>query len=132
MAASEASVPIDVAGTLIAEAALLLERLDRRRVRSSAALLDRAAGAAHVTRALSAADADYLRALSCRSWRRHRAELDLPVRLLERLGDRIDERVARPELLDSAIRWEIGAVLSGRSMSSWGSETVLAGFRQLS
>jgi hypothetical protein len=132
IAASEASVPIDVAGTLIAEAALLLERLDSRRVRSSASLLDRAAAASRATRALNAADADYLRALMCRSWRRHRAELDLPIRLLERLGDRIDGRVARCELLESAVRWEIAAVLSGRSMSSWGSETVLAGFRQLS
>lgn len=125
-------MPIDVAGTLVAEAALLLERLDRRRVRSSATLLDRAAGSSRATKALSAASADYLRALSCRTWRRHRSELDLPVRLIERMGGRIDACVSRHELLESAIRWEIAAVLSDRSMSSWGSETVLAGFRQLS
>jgi hypothetical protein len=131
VAAAASSVPVDVAGTLIAEAALLLERLDRRRVRSSAALLDRAAGASRPTQALSAGAADYLRALSCRSWRRNQPELDLPVRVLERIDGRADELLARCELLEGAIRWEIAAVLSDRTMGSWGSETVLAGFRGL-
>ncbi len=129
LAAAEASVPVDIAGTLIAEAGLLLERLDRRRIRSPARLLDRAAGSSRVTQALSASGADYLRALSSRTWRRNQPELDLPARLLERIGDRGDELLARTELLESAIRWEIAALLGNRTMSCWGSETVLAGFR---
>jgi hypothetical protein len=129
LAAAEASMPVDVAGSLIAEAALLLERLDRRRIRSAATLLDRAAARSRATSGLSAAGADYLRALSCRTWRRNQPELDLPVRLLERLDGRADRLVGRTELIESAIRWEIAAVLTGRTMSCWGSETVLAGFR---
>lgn len=129
LAAAAESLPVDVAGTLIAEATLLLERLDRRRIRSAAALLDRAAGRSRPTGALSAASADYLRALSCRTWRRNQPELELPLRVLERLDDRADELLARTELLASAIRWETAALLADRTMSCWGAETVLAGFR---
>lgn len=128
LAAAEASLPVDVAGTLVAEAALLLERLDGRRIRGAGALLDRAAGRSRPTQALSAGSADYLRALSCRTWRRNQPELDLPLRVLERAGNRAGELVARTELLEGAIRWEIAAVMRGRTMSCWGSETVLAGF----
>ena len=128
IAAADASVPIDLAATLICEGSLLLEQLGRRRVRSAGALLDRVARSSRVTRALGAANADYLRALSCRSWRRHCPELEVPVRLLARLGD-VDERLSHCELLGSAIRWEIGALLSERTMGSWGTESVLAGFR---
>lgn len=109
---------------------MLLERLNGRRVRSAGALLDQAAGSSRVTRALSAANADYLRALSCRSWRRHRGELDIPARVLARTGTGLEQRLGRCELLDSAIRWEIAAVLAGRSMGTWGSEVVLAGFHR--
>jgi hypothetical protein len=98
-------------------------------VRSPAALLDRAAARSRATQALSAASADYLRALSCRTWRRNQPELDLPVRLLDRLAGREGEVLAHVELIESAIRWEIAAVLTGRTMSCWGSETILAGFR---
>ena len=65
-------------------------------------------------------------------WRRNQPELDLPVRLLERLDGRLEQLVGRCDLLESAIRWEIAAVISDRSIGSWGSETVLAGFRRLS
>jgi len=128
LAAAEASLPVDVAGTLIAEGALVLERLESRRIRSAAALLDRAAGRSRATQALSAASADYLRALSCRTWRRNQPELDLPLRLLERIGGRADALLVRTELLEGAIRWELAALLSGRTMSCWASETALAGF----
>lgn len=123
-------MPLDVAATLICEAGLLLDRLNGRRVRSADALLNQAAGSSRVTRALTAANADYLRALGCRSWRRHRGELDLPVRVLRRIGDELEQRLARLDLLEPAIRWEIGAVLADRSMGSWGSEVILAGFRR--
>lgn len=125
IASAEAEVPIDVAATLICEAALLLERLEARRVRCPVALLDRAAGRSRVTRALDPASADYLRALGCRSWRRHRGEIELPVRLLARAGARLDERLERSELLEPAIRWEIGALLAARSMGTWGTEVAL-------
>lgn len=127
IASADASVPLDVAATLICEAGLLLDRLEQRRVRCARSLLDQAACSSRVTRALTAANADYLRALSCRSWRRDRSELDLPVRVLARVGDRLEQRLARCELLEAAIRWEIGALLSERSMGNWGSEVVLAG-----
>ncbi len=82
-----------------------------------------------MTRALSAANADYLRALSCRSWRRDRGEIDIPARTLTRAGDELEGFLAHGELLESAIRWEIGALLADRSMSSWGTEVVLGGFQ---
>lgn len=129
IASAEASLPVDVAATLVCEAALLLERLEHHRVRGARALLDQAAGSSRVTRALSGSNADYLRALGCRSWRRHIVELDLPVRVLSRLGDRVEERLGRCDLLEPAIRWEIGALLCERTMGAWGSEVVLAGFR---
>ncbi len=107
---------------------MLIERLSRRRVSRARELLDRAASASRVTQALSAANADYLRALSCRSWRRDRAEIDLPVRVLARAGERLEAYLADGELLESAIHWEIGALLAERSMASWGTEVVLGGF----
>ena len=129
IAAAEASVPVDVAATLIAEASLLLERLSHHRLSGALGLLDRAAGSSRVTRALSSGDADYLRALSCRSWRRQVAEIDLPTRVHSRLGDEIEARLAHTELLESAIRWETAALLCGRTVGNWGSDVVLGGFR---
>lgn len=108
---------------------MLLDRLSSRRVSHARELLDRAASGNRVTRALSTANADYLRALSCRTWRRDRAELDVPTRLLARVGDSLEGYLCRGELLESSIRWEIGALLSERSMASWGTEAVLGGFQ---
>lgn len=129
IAGAEAALPVDVAATLVAEAALLLERLDGHRLRGARELLDRAAGSSRVTRALTSSSADYLRALSCRSWRRHVAELDLPVRVSSRLGDRVEERLGRCDLLDAAVKWEIAALLCERTMGNWGSDVALGGFR---
>jgi len=129
LAAADARVPLDVAATLLCEAGLLLERLHRRRVSHARELLDRAAAAGRVTRALPTAEADYLRALTCRRWRRDRGEIDLPARIAARVGDGIDGYLTRGELLESAIRWEIGALLAGRSMASWGTEAVLGGYQ---
>lgn len=122
-------MPLDVAATLLCEAGLLLDRLGRRRVTHARELLDRAAASSRVTRALPTAEADYLRALTCRRWRRDRGEIDLPSRIAARIGDRLDECLSRGELLESAIRWEIGALLAGRSMASWGTEAVLGGYQ---
>jgi hypothetical protein len=129
LAAADARVPLDVAATLLCEAGLLLERLDSRRVSHARELLDRAASSSRVTRALSSGNADYLRALSCRSWRRDRGEIDVPLRVLNRVGDRFEALISRAELLESSVRWEVGAVLAERSMCSWGTEVVLGGFQ---
>lgn len=133
LASADSAVPLDVAATLICEAGLLLERLDRRRISCPSSLLDRAASASRLARPLGAADADYLRALCCRSWRRSRDEPDLPVRLIDRIGagsaERVVEHLERVELLERAIRWEIAAIGAGSRMAGWGCEAVLAGFR---
>lgn len=129
LAAADAGVPLDVAATLLCEAGLLLDRLGRRRLAHARDLLDRAAAGSRVTRALSAAHADYLRALSCRSWRRGRAELHIPSRVLAATGERLDGYLSRGELLESAIRWEIGALLAERSMACWGTEVGLGGLQ---
>ena len=129
LAAAEASVPIDVAATLVSEAAVLLERLGGRRLRSPRELLDRAAGTSRVACALSASHADYLRALSCRSFRRQVAELDVPSRVAGLLGDRADELLGRCELLEEAIAWERASLLSERTMGTWGTGVVLGGLR---
>lgn len=129
IASADARVPLDVAATLLCEASLLLERLDARRVSHARELLDRAASGSRVTQALSTANADYLRALSCRSWRRDRGEIDVPAKVMSKVGDRLDSFLCRGELLESSIRWEIGAVLAERSMCSWGTEVVLGGFQ---
>lgn len=129
LAAADARVPLDVAATLLCEAGLLLDRLGRHRVSHARDLLDRAASGSRVTRALSAAHADYLRALSCRSWRRDRADLEIPARILAAAADRLDDFLARGEMLESSIHWEIGALLAERSMVSWGTEVGLGGFQ---
>lgn len=131
IAAVATAVPIDVAATLICEAGLLLERLEQRRIGGALSLLDRAAAAGCATRSLGAADADYLRALGRRSWRRHGDALGVPVRVLERIGGagEIEARMGHVELLEPAIRWEVGALLTGSRMGSWGCEAILAGFR---
>lgn len=129
LAAAEASVPVDVAATLVTEAAILLERLGGRRLRSPRELLDRAAGSGRVTRALSASHADYLRALSCRCFRRQVGELDLPSRVANLLGERPDELLGRCELLEEAIAWERASLLSERTMGTWGTGVVLGGLR---
>lgn len=129
VAGAAASVPVDVAATLISEAALLLECLSHHRLNGASGLLDRAAGSSRVTRALSSASADYLRALSCRSWRRQVGEIDLPVRVQARLGDEVDLRLGQSELLESAIRWEQAALLCERTIGNWGSDVLLGGFR---
>lgn len=129
LAGAGASVPLDVAATLIAEAALLLESLDARRLSRGRELLDRAARSSRVTRALSSSSADYLRALSCRSWRRQAAEVDLPVRVTSRISAEPGRYLARDDLLEDAIRWETAALLCERSMANWGTDVVLGGFR---
>lgn len=91
-------------------------------------VLDRAARSSRASRALTSSSADYLRALSCRSWRRQVGELDLPVRVSSRIGDRPERFLARCDLLEDAIRWETAALLSGLTMGGWGSNLVLGGF----
>ena len=129
LAAAESSVPVDLAATLVTEAAVLLERLGTHRLRSPRELLDRAARAGRITRALSASHADYLRALSCRSFRRQVGELDLPSRVVNLLGERPDELLGRCELLEEAIAWERASLLSERTMGTWGTGVVLGGLR---
>jgi len=129
MAGAELSVPVDVAATLVLEATLLLDRLGNHRLTRAAELLDRASRASRVTRALSSANADYLRALSCGSWRRQVGELDVPVRVVTRVAESIDTRLTRLDLLEPAIRWEMAALLCDRTMVNWGSDVVLGGFR---
>lgn len=82
-----------------------------------------------MTRALSAADADYLRALTCRHWRRDRGEIDLPARVMARVGERLSDYLGHGELLEPAIRWEVGALLAERSLTCWGAEVVLGGYQ---
>jgi hypothetical protein len=129
IAGGDLDLPVDVAGTLLLEATLLLDRLGAHRLTRARELLDQAARSSRVTRALSTANADYLRALGCRSWRRQVGELDVPVRVASRVGDTADERLARVELLEPALRWEMAALLCDRTMANWGSDVVLGGFR---
>lgn len=127
--AADARIPLDVAATLLCEGRLLLERLHRRRVSHAREMLDRAAATGRVTRALSTADADYLRALTCRRWRRDRGEIDIPAAIMARVGERLDDYLSHGELLESVIRWEIAALLAERSMASWGTEAILGGYQ---
>lgn len=129
MAAAESSVPIDVAATLVSEAALLLERLGGHRLRSPREVLGRAAESSRVTRALAASQADYLRALSCRSFRRQVGEIDIPTRLAAALGERVDDLIGRCDLLEEAISWERASLLAGSTMGAWGTGVVLGGLR---
>ena len=107
---------------------LHLPKLSGQQFRSHQ-LLDQAARSSKVTRALSASSADYLRALSCRSWRRQATELDLPGRLASRLGEAAERHLARLDLLESAVRWETASLLCERTMANWGRAVVLGGFR---
>lgn len=129
MAGADASLPVDIAASLVSEAALLLERLETSRRTRVRDVLDRAARSSRVTRALSSTSADYLRALSCRSWRRQVAELDLPVRVVAGLGEEPDRLLGRCDLLEDAIRWETAALLCGRTMGEWGSGVIRGGMR---
>ncbi len=129
MSCADLSLPVDVGATLLLEATLLLDRLGHHRLTRARELLDQAARSSRVTRVLSSAGADYLRALSCRGWRRQVGELDVPVRVASRLDGDVDARLARLELLESAIHWETAAILCERTMGNWGSDVVLGGFR---
>jgi hypothetical protein len=115
-----ANVPIDVAATLLWEAALLLSRLEAVGIPQPDALLDEAAAERKVSCALSAAESDYLRALTQVRWRRHAKAIAVPIRLLTPLRS-IEPRVlTTPPRLQSTVAWEAAALLGGMTMAEWG------------
>lgn len=113
--AEAAHLPLDLAVRLLVEAALVRDDLASRGG-AHEEYLDMAAGAAMVSRRLSAAEADYLRALRRRDF--VSTLPTLPVRLIGRL-DRIDLAQALAGDARRAARWEIAALLEGRTMLEW-------------
>ena len=111
-------VPLDLAATLLVEACLALDWLE-------------AAGAANFTVtsgppvALSAAEADYLRALTVgRKPGRSQPPLgdvtvSVPVRLVARCSPDLLPRAAADVDLKAAIHWEAGALREGLMMGEW-------------
>lgn len=87
--------------------------------------LDGAARAARVLMPLSAAEADYVSALTQGRWKRRSSLVLVPTRMLARLRSASAEAIFDPDLLRSAIAWERAAVLSGLTMTEWG---ISAGF----
>ena len=130
LAAADARVPLDVAATLLCEASLLLERLDGRRVSHARELLDRAASSSRVTRALLGRQRRLPpRAQLPRAGAATGARSTSPNGFSSASATASTIFLHRSELLESSIRWEIGALLAERSMCSWGTEVVLGGFQ---
>lgn|GEM_PF-6451261 len=128
-AAAAYGLSADVALTLLAEAAWLQQQLENLGGYGLVRALDEHAQALlRVERALSAAEADYLRTLvmsqrrSVKASPRQRAAV--PVRLLGRVDP--DVLIATDEALARSVSWEAAAVLARMSMSEWGLREALA------
>jgi hypothetical protein len=124
-AAAEATLAIDVAGTILLEAALVvMDAADAGR-----ALATPARGPV-VRRALPAAEADYLRSITMRrppcAAGPPPTTISVPVRLTGRLVE-IDAEAALVSVeIEIALAWEIAAVAAGRTMSEWALWTLLS------
>jgi hypothetical protein len=119
--AGSTSIDANLAAVLIVERSLLnleLQSLSLPRVTSR---LDAQAKEALVEMELTAASADYLRALTCSATATGApaGALKLPMRLSDRILRFGLDQLVRPNLLKSAISWERASVLSGQTMSEW-------------
>lgn len=108
-----------LAARLLLEAALLRHDLRRMGRPGDEAVLDEAARAARVSRRMSAAEADYLRALRAPARRERSGAVTVAVRLLARL-DEIDLVATVRGDAQQAARWEAAALMEGRTMLEWG------------
>ncbi|MDW5597224.1 hypothetical protein VSS74_22950 [Conexibacter stalactiti] len=121
-AAATAGVEFELAVRLCAEAALV--RDDLRAVGAGVGALDALAGAAVVATRVDASDCAYLRRLTRRGAQERRTLGDavivgLPARLSARLlAVDVDDLLANADV-ESALAWEIAAVLDGRTISEW-------------
>jgi hypothetical protein len=125
-AADLAAQSPSLAGRLLLEAALLRHDLTRIGRSDDEVVLDEAARAARVSRRMSAADADYLRALRAPARREPGGAVTVAIRLLARLDD-IDVVVALGGDAQQAARWEAAALMQGRTMLEWGLLVALRG-----
>jgi hypothetical protein len=119
---TETSVP------LLVERALLLEDFAARGLSARAARLDDVASTAEVEIELSEPQSAYMRVLSIGNAGRvggHPRILPVPMRLIERLGERGLADRLDPSPLRAAVVWECAAVLSGRTMSEWAAFAML-------
>jgi hypothetical protein len=124
--ANAARVSTDIAGTVLLEAAIVVNDAGA----SARTPLRAAASSTGVRRRLTAAEADYLRALTMR--RRESAPvaapatLSLPVRLVGIVADMdVDAAIDAVEI-DAALSWETAALISGRTMAEWAFRVLLA------
>lgn len=121
VAAAAAGLDTNLAAVLIVERRLIEVEFGLARRDLDLPRLDDAAAAAQVEMELSAASADYLRALRPRVGASSPAPASF--RLPMRLGDRILrvglERLLRPQVLESAVSWERASMLAGQTMSEW-------------
>lgn len=118
--AATAGVAVDLAAALMLEAQLLLEDLEAFGAAPPPA---QPTSAARVTRRLSAAEADYLRALTLRRRLPKSGappkRLVLPVRLLPHADPRRLARAAEGDL-GRTLDWEVAALLAGMTLREWG------------
>jgi hypothetical protein len=125
--ANAARVSTDIAGTVLLEAAIVVNDVG---VGARTPLRAAASSTAGVRRRLTAAETDYLRALTMR--RRESAPvaapatLSLPVRLVGIVADMdVDAAIDAVEI-DAALAWETAALISGRTMAEWAFRVLLA------
>ena len=104
---------------LLLEAALLREDLRRPGLLRDLTALDGAARAMRVRRRMSAAEADYLRALRVSPHSKAVGVVTVPVRLLGRLSE-LELGAAFAEDARRAVAWEAAALIDGRTMIEWG------------
>jgi hypothetical protein len=86
--------------------------------------LNRAAAGARASRPLGDGEASHLRRLTQRSSRPvvelpARLEVKLDERTSTRVGDSLDESAIRPAVVAEMIRWQVAALLEGRTLGEW-------------
>jgi hypothetical protein len=126
-AAHDAGVSVDIAGTVLLEAGIVVNDAG---VEAPAALTAAASSNGGVRRRLTAAESDYLRALGMRRRRPPTtappATLSLPVRMLGRLtGADVDATLGLVDI-EIALTWETASLLSGRTMAEWAFYTLVS------
>jgi hypothetical protein len=119
--ANVVGLDLNLSAVLIVERALIEAEFEVRRERLDSRRLDSIAATAAVTIELSAATADYLRALNRRTGDPSSSPttLRMPMRLGERILRFGLEPLLRPELLTSALAWERASALAGQTMTEW-------------
>lgn len=123
---SQACVPVDVAASLLVELRATLALLTGLGISNAERSLDRAAGDQRAFLGLSAAEGDYVRAVTHRRWMRRSSLTLIPVRVIARMEPRSNRGWGTPEMLDRACAWEAAAVLSGLNLTEWSLATAAA------